>query len=304
MLAVKILALMLADRQPSSFQLTQSFWRHRYRVDPSTWLREFEQQGVLTIAVVPEISLQNLTVATLKQVLRRYQLKVSGRKAQLIMRLQQNVSPATLKRDFPQAFYLLTDAGKKLVEQNQLVWWLHQHYVAGVIDFAAAQQTQLPRDLTEYDTLIWLLDAAQAKAKDNWPQHYFLFHLRFQIAWQARLFGTALNALLDCIRLKLAGLAQKQPVTAAGLKWPLTTYKVEPFYCDMLQKIMATYHLAVADIISAFKHRCAAIVLPRQLFSDVEMVKLLTWTLTRQTDLLKQFYRQKQLVYSANRAIS
>lgn len=300
---MKILALMLVDRQPTSFQLSQTFWRQRYRVDPSTWLREFQQQGVLFTAVAPEISLQNLTVVALKQLSRRYQLKISGRKAQLIARLQQTIPKTTLEHQFPQTFYLLTNSGKHLVQQNQFVWWVHQHYVSGIIDFAAAQQAHLPLDLNEYDTLTWLLDAAQANLRNNWPQQYFLNHLRFQKAWQNHLFGTALNALLDCIRLKLAGLAQGQPITGTNLKWPTTTYKIEPFYYVMLQELMTTYHLSTTDITSAFTQRCHAVVLPRQLFSDTEMVRLLEWTLTQQTDLIKQFYRQKQLTYPVDRAI-
>ncbi|MFD0897122.1 SAP domain-containing protein [Loigolactobacillus binensis] len=294
MTPIKILALMLAAKQPTTFTLTQPFWWHRYRVHPANWLTEFVTAELLSITRAPELSLQRQTVKWLKQQLRQRQLKISGRKAELIQRLQGAMTATELAVQFPQHYYQLTSTGTQLVQQNQFVLWLHQYYVAGIVDFTAASRTQLPTDLDLAATLNWLLDAAAKQAVADWPQRYYLTHLRFQFAWQTQHKGTALNALLDCIRIKLAGLVQLAPLTEAALVWPTTTYKIEPFYTYMLQQIRQEYTLSVADIVAAFDQRSSVFVLPRQLFSAAEMQQLLRWTLTAQDQKIAQLYQQKQ----------
>lgn len=294
MTVIEILALTLVAGQPTTFKLNQSFWQHRYQVAPKTWLVKFEQANLLQRKVAPELSLQQQTVNALKTLLRAHNLKVSGRKAELISRLQAAIPATELAIYFPQSFYQLTTAGAHLVDQNQTVRWIHDHYVAGIIDFQTAEQAQLPADIDLDATLDWLLNFAQANAQSDWAQRYYIEHLRFQFAWQAQHIGTALNALLDCIRFKLAGLAQTEPITVLSLGWPTTTYKIEPFYKYMLQKIMHDYDLAAADVITAFQKRQQLLVFPHQLFSDLEMDQLLLWTLTEQNQRIQQLYLQKQ----------
>lgn len=290
----EILALSLAADQPQTFELTQSFWRHRYQVDPTGWLVNFERAGLLQIAVAPELSLQQQTVTKLKILLRAHDLKISGRKAVLIARLQMELPAAELAAHFPQQFYQLTSAGAELVAQNHYVRWIHDHYVAGIVDFTAAKRAKLPKDLDLVATLTWLLDAAQAQIDSDWPQYYYIEHLRFQFAWQNQRVGTALNALLDCIRLKLAGLSQTEKKTVTSLDLATTAYKVEPFYSYMLQRIMQDYSLEVTDVMAAFVQRCELLQVPYQLFSDQEMQQLLQWTLTGQNKLIQQCYQHKQ----------
>lgn len=290
----EILALSLAAGQPQTFKLTQTFWRHRYQVDPQSWLVNFERAGLLRLTVSSELSLQQKTVAELKRLLQAHDLKVSGRKAVLIARLQTALTAAELTAYFPQTFYQLTPTGAELVAQNHYVRWIHDHYVAGIVDFAAAKRANLPKNLDLVATLTWLLDAAQVQADSDWPQYYYIEHLRFQFAWQNQLVGTALNAVLDCIRLKLAGLSQAEEKTVASLDLATTAYKVEPFYTYILQRIMQDYSLEVTDIMAAFAQRCQLLQVPRQLFSNHEMQQLLHWTLTDQRQLIQQCYRQKQ----------
>ncbi|MFC6169896.1 SAP domain-containing protein [Loigolactobacillus jiayinensis] len=299
MTTIKILALALAADQPNTFTLTQSFWQHRYRVQTQGWLAKFEQAGLLQQATAPMLSLQQKTVAQLKQLLRTYHLKVSGRKVDLLNRLQTELTAAELVRQCPQQFYRLTPAGIELVQQHRSVQWLHDYYVAGIIDFTAAKRTQLPTDLTLDATLAWLLDAAQVQAQQqsNWPQIYYVAHIRFQIAWQRQHVGTALNALLDCIYLKLAGVTQVEKATRATLDWQTTAYKVEPFYNYILQQIMHDYHMTTDDISSAFAQRCQHLAVPHKLFSDSEMQQLLLWALTGQDQLSQQLYQTKKARY-------
>ena len=57
-------------------------------------------------------------VADLKSVLKKYNLKQSGKKAELIERIKDNLSPAEINDEFEGSFYLLTKEGKEFVDAN------------------------------------------------------------------------------------------------------------------------------------------------------------------------------------------
>lgn len=57
-------------------------------------------------------------VVDLKKVLKEYGLKQSGKKAELIERIKDNLSPAEINREFEGSFYLLTNKGKEFINKN------------------------------------------------------------------------------------------------------------------------------------------------------------------------------------------
>ena len=67
------------------------------------------------------------TVAELKEVLKKYNLKVSGRKQELIDRLKENLTQEELCAEFNKHSYIVTEEGLKLINENPQVT-LYQKY--------------------------------------------------------------------------------------------------------------------------------------------------------------------------------
>lgn len=68
-----------------------------------------------------EITLKNNTLKQLKDVLKENNLKVSGKKVELISRLIENIPEITLKNYFPDEFYSLTQKGKNELSDNSYI---------------------------------------------------------------------------------------------------------------------------------------------------------------------------------------
>lgn len=68
-----------------------------------------------------ETTLKNNTLKQLKNVLKENNLKVSGKKSELISRLIENIPEMTLKNYFPDKFYSLTQKGKDELNDNSYI---------------------------------------------------------------------------------------------------------------------------------------------------------------------------------------
>lgn len=295
-----VIALHLIAGQPATYQFKQAFWQH-YDVEPQQVLPALTKRDLVQVSHEPLVVLPQQTVAALKAVLRRNQLKISGRKAELVARLAA-VAPAQWQSDFPQGYYAVTAAGQHLLDQDTTSWWIHCHYFPGIIDFQQAQQQQLPTvGLSEADCIARLLAAAEtaAQAQGDFAQQYLVQHLRFQSAWAAKQPGQALMALLRCVDFELAGVSMchcqqdcEQVLTPRSFDYRLTYYKVEDYYCQCFQQLMTRDNLTVADIVAAYATSQAQFQLPAILMQPQQRQQVLAWTLTQQWVRLTTFYQE------------
>lgn len=105
----------------------QGFWWYRYGVrDVDKCLRSLLERGFLQIGDLQSaIALENATV--LKEELKKYGLKVSGKKDELIQRLISEVSHEELNFRFVKRTYQLTELGKQVLEEESYVPYIHRH---------------------------------------------------------------------------------------------------------------------------------------------------------------------------------
>lgn len=105
----------------------QGFWWYRYGVrDVDKYLRSLFERGFLQIGDLQSaIALENATV--LKEELKKHGLKVSGKKDELIQRLISEVSHEELNFRFTKRAYQLTELGKKALEEESYVPYIHRH---------------------------------------------------------------------------------------------------------------------------------------------------------------------------------
>jgi len=105
----------------------QGFWWYRYGVrDVDKYLRSLLERGFLQIGDLQSaIALENVTV--LKEELKKHGLKVSGKKDELILRLISEVSHEELNSRFTKRTYRLTELGKKALEEESYVPYIHRH---------------------------------------------------------------------------------------------------------------------------------------------------------------------------------
>lgn len=118
----------------------QSFWYYDYGVEnPEEMLLSLEQRGFICPASARE-SVNNLKVNELKELLKELDLKVSGKKEELITRIDENASDEWLEEKIKNRAYNLTDLAAQELKENKYVldfhkvkikygvdvWWINQ----------------------------------------------------------------------------------------------------------------------------------------------------------------------------------
>ena len=71
----------------------------------------------------PLIAAESATVKEIKDVLKEHDLKVSGKKEDLIERLGQNLSEEDLRKAFPKKVLSISDKGNEFIEKNRYVFY-------------------------------------------------------------------------------------------------------------------------------------------------------------------------------------
>jgi hypothetical protein len=89
------------------------------------------KRGFLQIGDIKSTLEQN-TVDTIKNILKKYNLKISGKKAEIIQRLLDEVPQETLNAECHRRIYQLSDLGKAEIEKEDYVLYIHNHPIEGL----------------------------------------------------------------------------------------------------------------------------------------------------------------------------
>ena len=120
--------------------------------------------------------LKSTEMSDIKVVLRKYDLKVSGSKKDLINRVKENLTIDIINKEFPGDAYCLTEKGREFL--NEFDYYLY--YINNVISFKEyIEICELNPDLSTFDILITIYDNLIRKYIEinaNCPDDlYFLF---------------------------------------------------------------------------------------------------------------------------------
>ena len=83
---------------------------------------DFEKQGLKDGFIEEIANINCFTMNEIKDVLRKYDLKVSGRKNELINRIHENLTPEQAKEEFPVTSYVITKKGQDFIKDNNYVF--------------------------------------------------------------------------------------------------------------------------------------------------------------------------------------
>ncbi|WP_088188027.1 MULTISPECIES: SAP domain-containing protein [unclassified Desulfosporosinus] len=105
----------------------QGFWWYRYGVrDVDKCLRSLLERGFLQVGNL-QSAIEKETATVLKDELKKYGLKVSGKKDELVQRLMAEVSQEELNSRFTKRTYQLTELGKQALAEEGYVPYIHRH---------------------------------------------------------------------------------------------------------------------------------------------------------------------------------
>lgn len=110
----------------------QKFWLHDYGIkDLNKILNKLLNKGFLCETTIYE-SLERETLISLKEILKKHNLKISGNKPELIERLILNLSNDKIKLYFPKTYYKNTKLGDKELKENEYTSYIHKNKIIGL----------------------------------------------------------------------------------------------------------------------------------------------------------------------------
>jgi tetratricopeptide (TPR) repeat protein len=119
-----VIFLERADGSPEG-SIFPKFFEYEYNADTDVLLKKALVNNHLTKSE-PLIKVKNAKVTEIKKILKKHNLKVSGRKNELIERIITNLTDEEINADFPTSYYVLTDEGRNIVRKNEHIIYYHK----------------------------------------------------------------------------------------------------------------------------------------------------------------------------------
>lgn len=131
------------------------FWWYKYGVkDVDKCLISLKDRGFLQIGSLRS-AIEKETAAVLKDVLRDNGLKVSGKKAELVQRLMDEVSEEKLNTIFTKRTYELTDAGSEILKKEGYIPYIHRHAIEDLDIWSLSEMVKNRKPGLSYRDVIW-----------------------------------------------------------------------------------------------------------------------------------------------------
>lgn len=99
----------------------------------------------------PVYSISNYTISDIKKVLKMYNLKVSGKKDELIERISQNLSDEEISREFENSTFVLTPEAEKFLKENEYLVYYDKNDLSTSISLEKYEKAKITDSI--YDVL-------------------------------------------------------------------------------------------------------------------------------------------------------
>ena len=105
----------------------QGFWWYKYGIkDVQKILDSLCERGYTRVGSI-ESAINAEKMPLIKETLKKYELKVSGKKAELVARLLENVPEDDLEKVFTRHTYELTEKGETVLKAYEWIPYIHHH---------------------------------------------------------------------------------------------------------------------------------------------------------------------------------
>ncbi|MDD4781270.1 MAG: SAP domain-containing protein [Tissierellia bacterium] len=185
------------------------FWWYQYGIkDVDKSLKSLLERGFLKVGSLKS-AIEKETAVALKDLLKANNLKVSGKKAELVQRLLDEVPEEKLNAVFTKYTYELTGHGKEVLKKHEYIPYIHRHGIEDLDIFTLSVKMQ-EQPSYSYRDVIWghLNERSMVHIKNG---DFGLYrNCRFSMSEFVKEEGKLENAfslLAEVIRYDLSGLS-------------------------------------------------------------------------------------------------
>lgn len=150
----EVLVLSYADKYFAKENSFPGFWWHKYGIkNVQSILYKLSKKGLIEPGGVQD-AIQLEKGNTIKEVLKKHKLSVSGSKAAMTKRLIENVPEEVLLKEFPRIPYKPTAEGEGILKEYAWIPYIHSHTIEGLDIWNLTEKVQAKPGL-RYRDIIW-----------------------------------------------------------------------------------------------------------------------------------------------------
>ncbi|HHX60381.1 MAG TPA: SAP domain-containing protein [Epulopiscium sp.] len=298
----EILALDYAHTFYTHENSFQGFWWYKYGVrDVQAVLSSLNDRGFLQIGDIGS-ALEKQNVSVLKEVLRKYDLKVSGKKVELIERVIDNIPEEEIKALFPKRTYALTELGKAALEEEAYVPYIHKHSIED-LDIWSLNQIVHTQPYMPYRDKIWgYLNHRCTKHLKNGDLGLYR-NSRYSMSnflIEEDKYLDALGMLAEVVFLDLSGtwngfdIRHLNIFAKSFFPYSESLCKTAPGVISTITNCQEKLHFSDEELKVALTERMEKLTTPIQLFSVHECVQIFFLERDQNTEALTKMYTKAE----------
>jgi hypothetical protein len=185
------------------------FFKYEYGANTDSLLEKALKNNHL-VKSDPLYNVEKAKVNEIKEILKKYDLKVSGRKRELIERIKTNLSEKDIKSNFQGSYYVLTDKGRDIVKKNNHIIYYHKSKYLHVISLEKYHDLLKDSNIDnlKYDIALELLEeyVLEERKQGNWGLYRNSFLAIAKVYEDKKENEIALNYYLKICLLDSSGL--------------------------------------------------------------------------------------------------
>lgn len=278
----------------------QGFWWYKYGVrNVDNCLHSLFDRGFLQIGDL-QSAIEKETATVLKSELKKYGLKVSGKKDELVQRLMTEVSHGELNSRFAKRTYQLTELGKKALEEEDYVSYIHRYPIEDLDIWSLNKIINEPPYMPYRDKIWGYLNkrsmehfsAGNFGLYRNCRYHMYLFLI------EEKRLKDALGMLSEVVFYDLSGLDNnydpKYLYIFAGNFFPYkdSIVTMAPGITSAVVQCQKELNLTDEELKTAMLNRMNRLSAPLNLFTPEECVDVVLMESRKDTDALTEIYEK------------
>lgn len=286
-----IYALYQLNGKKDDYELNEFTWQSIFNMSPNGIIDKLIGNGFVELVRDPQIALPQLLVPDLKSILKNKDLKVSGRKKELVTRILDNLDATEIDEYIHFKTFRLTDTGFNLLKQHSSVPIIAKYYDNDIITFKNAEiagiketeddPKEILHNLTDYFYHIYL-------TKNKWHKLYRVLLSKEQTGRHLDNSDEKLNIYLQIIYLCISGQTSNFDDSHLQERFQyvdslddLKSYycEIPEFYIDSIQKIQSGTGITDQEIIQRLKKIEPIFNNMENIFPNNEIEKLLLFSL-------------------------
>jgi len=277
------------------------FWWYKYGVkDVDKCLKSLKNRGFLQVGSLKS-AVEKETAAVLKNALRENNLKVSGKKAELVQRLLDEVPEEKLNTIFIKYTYELTDAGEEVLKAEEHIPYIHRHGIEDLDIWSLSEKVKNKKPGFSFRDVIWgyLNERSMIHIKNG---NFGLYrNCRFSMSEFVKEEGKLYNAfslLSEVIRYDLSGLSngfsmQFMDIYADGyFQYKNSIVTMAPGITSRVVDYQEKKGLSDEDLKKKLYEEMSKIKLPFSVFTDDECVEIVLMEIQKDEEDLEKLYNK------------